>query len=337
MVITNGIFAQGITKYGESTNSSSNFVNTNGQIGSSAALNKNGQILGSITLATLTTTAATSITTTSASSGGNITSNGGAIVTARGVCWNTSANPTIANSNTNDGTGNGTFTSSITGLNPNTTYYVRAYATNSVGTAYGNQVTFSTINSSSTVTDCDGHTYNTITIGTQVWLASNLKSTHFRDCSAITYSASNVSTPAYCYYATFDSAHYGLFYNWYAVTDIDSLCPTGWHVPTNAEYTTLINYLGGTSAAGGAMKETGTTDWAAPNNGATNSSGFTALPGGYFSANTATDITQDGNFWTSTASGSSAYYIYLYYGSASVVQNNAGAKTMGLSVRCKKN
>ncbi len=140
-VFPDRVSAQGVTKYGESTNSSSNFVNQNGQTGSSSGINKNGQILA---LATLTTTTASSITNSSASSGGNITSNGGATITARGVCWSTSANPTIANNKTIDGTGTGTFISSITLLSGDSTYYVRAYATNSVGTAYGNQISFTT-------------------------------------------------------------------------------------------------------------------------------------------------------------------------------------------------
>jgi hypothetical protein len=95
-------------------------------------------------LPTVTTTAVTSITATTASSGGNVISDGGAAVTARGVCWSTSPNPTIADSYTTNGTGTGVFTSSITGLTPGTTYYVRAYATNSIGTAYGNPITFTT-------------------------------------------------------------------------------------------------------------------------------------------------------------------------------------------------
>ncbi len=99
----------------------------------------------SILVPTVSTTAISAITFNTASSGGNVTSDGGASVTARGVCWSTSANPTIAlSTKTSDGTGTGSFTSSITGLAPNTLYYVRAYATNSVGTAYGNEVTFTT-------------------------------------------------------------------------------------------------------------------------------------------------------------------------------------------------
>jgi uncharacterized protein (TIGR02145 family) len=105
---------------------------------------------------TVTTAAVTNITQTTATSGGNVTSDGGATVTARGVCWNTSSNPTTANSHTSDGSGTGTFVSNLTGLTPNTLYYVRAYATNSLGTSYGNEVTFTTLTLSvPTVTTAD--------------------------------------------------------------------------------------------------------------------------------------------------------------------------------------
>jgi hypothetical protein len=100
------------------------------------------------TLPTLTTTTATSITNTTAASGGNITDDGGEAITARGVCWSTSPNPVLSGSHTSDGTGAGVFTSNITGLTANTVYYVRAYATNSVGTAYGNEITFTSTNTS---------------------------------------------------------------------------------------------------------------------------------------------------------------------------------------------
>jgi uncharacterized protein (TIGR02145 family) len=120
-------------------------------------------------LPTLTTSAPSSITYTTAVGGGNISSDGGASITARGVCWNTTTNPTIANNKSVNGTGVGTFTSSITGLSPNTTYYVRAYATNSSGTAYGVQVTFNSQSYEAlTVTDVDGNLYHTITIGNQL-------------------------------------------------------------------------------------------------------------------------------------------------------------------------
>jgi uncharacterized protein (TIGR02145 family) len=166
-------------------------------------------------------------------------------------------------------------------------------------------------------------------------MVTNLKVKHYRNGTAIPYSTSSSSSGAYSYYATYDTAKYALLYNWYAVTDADSLAPAGWHVPTNADYTTLITFLGGSSAAAGALKEAGTADWMSPNTGATNSSGFTALPGGYYNGGP-TDITQDGNFWSSTAGGSGAYYLYLYYGPGSA-QQNTGLQTLGFSVRCVQN
>jgi uncharacterized protein (TIGR02145 family) len=274
------------------------------------------------------TTNAVSIGSTSATSGGTITNNGGSSVTARGVCWSTNQNPTIADSKTSNGTGVGSFTSNITGLSASTTYYVRAYATNNTGTGYGNQLTFMTYSGSVTI---DGRIYGTINIGTQVWLAENLKATHYRNGTAIPFAT---GTAWYNYYATYDTAKYGFLYNWNAVTDVDSIAPIGWHVPTNADFTTLITYLGGSAVAGGKLKETGTADWINPNTGATNSSGFTALPGGFYGP---TEITQQGNFWSSTAFNSSdAYGLYLIYNSATSAQNNY-LKSLGFSVRLVKN
>ena len=141
-------------------------------------------------LATLTTNnvIAQSIT---ASSGGNITDNGGSTVTARGVVWNTTGTPTISNSRTTDGSGTGSYVSNLTALSPSTTYYVRAYATNSTGTAYGNQQTFTTTATSQTVTDIDGNTYNTVQIGTQVWMSENLKTSRYRNGGSIPYVVGN--------------------------------------------------------------------------------------------------------------------------------------------------
>jgi uncharacterized protein (TIGR02145 family) len=139
-----------------------------------------------------------------------------------------------------------------------------------------------------TMTDQDGNVYKTITIGTQTWMAENLRTTKYRDGTEmpnICYGLWNLSkNDAYCSYNnTTDAvsiATYGRLYNWYTVTNSHNIAPEGWHIPTDVEWTTLITYLGSESVAGGKMKETGTTHWIAPNTDATNESGFTGLPTG---------------------------------------------------------
>jgi uncharacterized protein (TIGR02145 family) len=243
---------------------------------------------GIVTTPVVSTSSVTGVATVSASCGGNITSTGGAAVTARGVCWSTSSTPTITDSKTTDGTGTGSFTSSITGLTENTTYYVRAYATNSAGTAYGNEVSFITLTSGgTTVTDADGNVYPTVIIGTQEWMGENLRTTKYNDGTLIPKVTddtewSELTSSGYCWYNDDSVAYsnlYGALYNWYTV-NTGKLCPTGWHVPSDVEWNTLIDYLGGVIVAGGKLKEIGTTHWSSPNTEATNESGFTALPGG---------------------------------------------------------
>lgn len=295
-----------------------------------------------IDIPTVTTNQISSITQTTATGGGNVTSDGNLTVTARGVCWSTSSSPTTANSKTTNGTGTGSFTSSITGLSSNTTYYVRAYATNGAGTAYGNQISITTTsNSGGTVTDIDGNVYNTVTIGTQVWMAENLKTTKYNDGTSIpnvtdNTAWKNLATPGYCWYnnlATYKDT-YGALYNWFAV-NTGKLAPTGWHVATDAEWTTLTTFLGGESVAGGKLKETGTTHWQI-NTGATNSSGFTALPGGIrYSGGLFVGVGYNGNWWSSTdyGAGDYAWIRYLYNDSAYVMRGYF-YKLDGYSVRC---
>ena len=293
----------------------------------------------------VTTGDVSNISTTTADCSGNVTADGGAAVTARGVCWSTSQNPTTSDSKTTDGTGVGTYTSNITGLSLNTTYYVRAYATNSVGTAYGEQRTFKTqeINPvfGSFTDSRDGNQYVTVTLGKQVWMAENLA---YLPSVSKPYSGS-WSSP-YCYVygyvgtsvttakATTNYQTYGVLYNWPAALEA---CPDGWHLPSDGEWTTLTDYLGGISVAADKLKEAGTTHWPSPND-ATNESGFTALPGGYrFDYDSGANFEGIGyhcDWWSSTEHNAiDAWRRHLSY-NYSYVYRYYTSKEFGFSVRC---
>jgi uncharacterized protein (TIGR02145 family) len=416
-------------------------------------------------LATLTTLAVGNITANSATSGGSITADGGTPITQRGICWATTQNPTTANNTAVSGTGTGSFTANLTGLNANTTYYVRSYAINTAGTAYGNQLSFTTmefvpnplvdltatvvsatqvnlswtdnstneigfkiqrktgtqtftdiattsqdvtnysddgltagttytyrvysfnnaglsptysneviVNAGSifntnltygSVSDIDGNTYKTIQIGTQVWMAENLRTTKYRDGSnipVVTDSAqwannSNngnpLQQPMMCWYnndqATYTANKFGALYNWYAINPATNgnknVCPTGWHVPTDTEWNLLVASLDllynptadgiQSSTAGGMMKSTGIQFWQSPNIGATNSSGFAGLPGGvrgldgffYY-------INNFGYWWSSSENTTNNIWgRRLSYNSGEIVRGNASGNGGG-SVRC---
>jgi uncharacterized protein (TIGR02145 family) len=292
----------------------------------------------------VTTTAATNITTISVTSGGTVTNDGVASVTARGICWSTSSNPTIAlSTKTTDGTGTGSFSSSLIGLASGTTYYVRAYATNSAGTGYGTQESFTTATP----------VIPTITNGTQFWQNTNLNVSTYSDGTSIPQVTdpnawANLTTGAWCYYNN-DSATgttYGKLYNWYAVVGIwneaskteltqrKKLAPTGYHVPSDAEWTTLTDYLGGVGVAGGKMKAS--TLWNSPNGEATNSSGFTGLPGGFRNNyGTFYAIGDVGLWWSSSGYGTTnAWNRDLGYSNGYVYRGNYRSKESGFSVRC---
>jgi uncharacterized protein (TIGR02145 family) len=295
-------------------------------------------------LPAVTTTPVSNITSTTAQSGGIITSDGGSTVTVSGVCWNTTGTPTIADSKTTDVAISGSFTSLLTGLISGTIYYIRAYATNSIGTSYGNEVLFS--KNGPTIVDVDGNIYDTITIGIQVWMKQNLKVTHYRNGDVIgsTYPSnldiSLQAAPKYQWaYDGMESnvATYGRLYTWFAVTDNRNLCPIGWHVPTNGEWTTLANYLGGVHLAGCKMKESLTSHWTSPNYCANNSSRFTALPGGNRSRyGSCFDIGNQGWWWSSTQDDiNHTWFWSLYYGVSDAINNSCNGN-YGFSVRCLK-
>ena len=201
---------------------------------------------------------------------------------------------------------------------------------------------FTSYSGSAQVTDIDGNVYQTVSIGTQVWMKENLKTTKLNDGTAIPFIPDNttwaaLTTPGYSWY-NFDAATFknmfGGVYNWHTV-NTGKLCPSGWHIPVDSEWTTLIDFLGGENLAGGKLKESGTTLWVAPNTGATNESGFTARPGGYIAYNGGFGYSGSyGYWWTNTESSSTeVWYQYMAYDHTAVVKL-AGLKNYGFSVRC---
>ena len=319
-----------------------------------------------INIPSLTTLSITSFTHSSVNCGGNISNDGYSDVIFRGICYSSIHTPTLGDSIKEEGPGIGSFRSSITALKPNTTYYLRAYATNAKGTAYGNQVIFKTMTTkNATATDIEGNIYNTVTIGAQIWMMENLRVTKYTDNTRIPLVTDdiawlNLSTPGYCYYNNDSTTHkpaYGALYNWYTV-NTGKFCPTGWHVPSSYEWTLLLTHLGDnsvgnispwanyTSFTGCKLKETGTTHWTGSNSCATNESGFTALPGGLrSSSNTTSEFYYIGSnciWWTSTEWGGgtpeynvkNATYTRIY--PDGLFMRYLSQKKEGYSVRCIK-
>jgi len=202
-----------------------------------------------------------------------------------------------------------------------------------------------------TCIDGDGNNYPSVQIDNQVWMAENLKTTKYRNSAGINCVEDNpvwssLTSDAYCWYkndkATY-GATYGALYNWYAV-NTGELCPTGWHIPvgwhapTDTEWTTLTSYLGGETVAGGKLKETGTAHWSQLQ-GATNETGFTALPGGIrFDDGTFDHIGSHGNWWSASADDATMAWSRAMYGSGNeAVDRLSRSKKCGFSVRCVKN
>ena len=193
--------------------------------------------------------------------------------------------------------------------------------------------------------DIDGNIYTTVKIGTQTWMAENLKTTKYRNGDLIgtttpaTLNISAETAPKYQWASAgieSNVATYGRLYTWYAATDSRGICPTGLHLPTDAEWTTLTTFLGGTDVAGGKLKEAGTSHWIGSNTGATNSSGFTALPGGFRATNgTGDGIGVTGFWWSSTEySTNNAWYLYGHTDISYAIISNNYNKSNGFSVRC---
>lgn len=303
---------------------------------------------------------AVSATTTSVNIGCNIVSDGGADVTARGVCWSTTSGPTIAGNKTSEGSGTGNFGSNITGLSADTKYYVRAYAVTSWGTSYGNEVTVRTY--SGYITDFEGNYYFTLKIGTQLWMAENLRATRFSNGDPIpttvpaNTSIVSESTPKYQWAYNGEEINvpiYGRLYTGHVVTDTRNVCPTGWHVPSQTDWTTLTSYLSANGYGFGgvsiniAKSMSSTTTWI-PNTGIgtsgavgndlnqNNSSGFNGFPGGSRSAN-GEFCCKGGtaSWWSQTASSSDLIHYFILYIGQTVTEHNT-TKHEAASIRCIK-
>ena len=323
-----------------------------------------------VTLPTIATIMVSDITATTATSGGQVMSDGGAPVTARGVCWSTSQNPTISDAHTSDGTGSGIFTSSVTGLEPNTIYYLRAYATNSEGTAYGGVAPFTTeagdtpvehgqpCQGTPTVTDIDGNVYNTVKIGNQCWLRENMRTTHYADGTAISlidYSSSSIPLEARGYLYDWSAAMHGSTSSSTNPSGVQGVCPNGWHLPSYAEWKQLIDYVKTQSEFCCAnsndyiAKALASTEyWNSLSNMAcvpgdqsqyaNNATGFSAVPAGFHNGSSFYYTGDEASFWTATEEDPDnfawTFYFTNYYAFARELST---WKTQSYSVRCLRN
>lgn len=313
-------------------------------------------------------------------------------IISSGVCWSTTPFPSIGNNHTADGTSVGSFISTIHGLTSGTVFYARAYATNSVGTSYGQPISFTTPTHCGTVTDYDGNTYQTIYIGAQCWMKENLRTKHYSNGAAISQGKASTNShypyagqKYYYRYNDVDSnvATYGLLYSWAAVMNgagsssnnpsgIQGICPSGWHVPSNAEWCELENYVepgidvncNSTGYRGSMAKKLAapqlwssyTSNSFAPGYWQTDStlfniSQFDAVPGGRYQSDSYpvsssySNLNQTGYWWTCSSTSDTYYKRYR-----SMVYNNSGINSTSyrayydswdehyaFSVRCIKN
>ncbi len=291
----------------------------------------------------LTTGTVSDINTTFVTCGGNITGDGGSAITAKGLCWSTGNNPTINDKIISCSENQVNFSAKIYGLTANTVYHMRAYATNSNGTGYGNTVSFTTKQWEGTVTDIDGNVYHTVTIGNQVWMVENLKTTRYCNGDTLhnlidTLSWNNSETGAYCDYNndTAISAVYGKLYNWYTVIDQRGIAPAGWRIPDDSDWTILKNYCGGLKMAGMYLKEAGNAHWLIVDSTITNSSGFSALPGGRRKTKGLFEQIGTYGYWWSTTPEPDIWAGCWHLGNDYTFGESYMVYRYGVSIRCIK-
>ena len=331
-------------------------------------------IVAASELPVVETTSVTDVVISTATFSGIVTSDGGYALSAKGFCWGTSPNPTTDNSNTTNGIDLGSFTANIAGLTGGTTYYVRAYATNLAGTAYGAQLTFTTDSQGQacpgtpTVTDVDGNTYHTIKIGDQCWMKENLRTTKFPNGTSIALGNDTSSVTAYRYYPNNNSSNvstYGYLYNWKAVMNgqgsstanpsgRQGICPTGWHVPSHAEWQQLESFVNNQYSSNTSTLNTyakvlaATSEWGtdaslnstAPGHdqSTNNATGFSAYPAGRFYVSYS-NFSSRASFWSASSTGNTYYYEFDITKNSTIAYNQGGGFTSqyALSIRCVKN
>lgn len=309
-------------------------------------------------LAQFGNTGAYAITDTSMTVFTEVTSEGGSYVTNKGICWSTSPNPEVFVDDFNDvGPGIGFFETPLSGLPVFTTIYVRPYAVNSAGLVYGSEYTYNTLNSGAVVsnpgagvTDVNGNNYTTIVLGNgQEWMSKNLQTLNYANGDPITNVTTNLEWSSmlfeggYCSYdnSTANISDFGLLYNFYTIEDARNVCPANWHVPTNAELNYLMDYLGGIDFAGSKLKSTGNLAnmnglWESSNSGATNSSGFSGIPGGRrLETGGFNEILYTGFYWINLPNQASSALYYLT-GNSEAVFVTFEDKKVGASIRCLK-
>ena len=273
-----------------------------------------------------------------------VESDGGSPIVGCGIYMGLSQNPETTGTQLQIATDTGSFLGQVSGLLPNTQYFIKAYAKNVRGESLGAQVNFTT---PGTITDYENNIYETVRIGTQLWMAQNLGTTHYLNGDIIvttnpaTLDISNVTSPEFQWsYGGVDAnvIIYGKLYTWYTITDSRKVCPTGWHIPTDSDWTSLESTLGGYIIAGSELKEAGNSHWASPYNlDATNESCFKALPGGYRNVTGGfLSLGSYGNWWSSTDGDATNGWIQSLFVQTGQISKTVFLKVNGASVRCIK-
>ncbi len=309
------------------------------------------------------------IARTSAWFGGTILDDGSDSIMVKGFCWSLEPEPTLADQSApHYFSYEGHMENHIGGLIPGTIYYARAYATNAAGTGYGNQVSFTTKPAKAmtlfntelsydSVQDIDGNRYKTISIGSQVWMAENLKTTRYNDGASIpliTVDPSNdaLLSPGYSWYENNETLFkdiYGAYYNWFAIKT-QKVCPSGWHLPSDEEWKVMEMFLGMTreeadaigyrgTTEGEKLKESGNYNWTQESLQGSNLSGFTALPGGLSSQGTFGSEGYWGGWWSATEVNPDPYswaWCHWVFWDGSWTALSEITKSDFLNVRCIK-